>query len=52
MTENYTEVDIAVVRADRYSRDFPALQSYRNNVALPATQLASIWPVTRPTWTR
>ena len=34
-TENYTEADIAIVRADRYARDFPALQNYRNNVAAP-----------------
>ena len=32
-TENYTEADIAIVRADRYSRDLSDLQSYRNNVA-------------------
>ena len=36
VTENYTEADIAVVRADRYSRDFPVLQNYRNNMALPS----------------
>ena len=36
VTENYTEADIAIVRADRHSRDFPALQNYRNNVALPS----------------
>ena len=35
VTENYTEADIAIVQADRYSRDFPAVQNYRNNVALP-----------------
>ena len=32
-TENYTEADIAIVRADRYARDFTGLQSYRSNVA-------------------
>ena len=44
-TENYTEADIAIVRADRYERDFPALQNYRSNVASPddtgAVNLAS-----------
>ena len=34
--ENYTEADIAIVRADRYAHDFPAMQNYRNNVALPS----------------
>ena len=34
-TENYTEADIAIVRADRYTRDFTALQSYCSNVASP-----------------
>ena len=44
-TENYTEADIAIVRADRYARDFTALQNYRSNVASPddtgAVNLAS-----------
>ena len=35
-TETYTEADIAVVWADRYAKDFPALQNYRNNEALPS----------------
>ena len=35
-TENYTEADIAIVRVDRYAHDFPAMQNYRNNVALPS----------------
>ena len=35
-TENYTEADIAIVRADRYARDFPALQNYCDNVAPPS----------------
>ena len=35
-TENYTEADIAIVRADRYTRDFPALQNYRSNMASPS----------------
>ena len=34
-TENYTDADIAVVRADRYGNDFPSVQNYRNNVASP-----------------
>ena len=34
-TENYTDADIAIVRADRYGGDFPAVQNYRNNVASP-----------------
>ena len=34
--EAYTEADIAKVRADRHAKDFPDLQNYRNNVALPA----------------
>ena len=34
-TENYTDADIAVVRANRYGSDFPAIQNYRNNVASP-----------------
>ena len=32
--ENYTEADIDIVRADRHAHDFPAMQNYRNNVAL------------------
>ena len=36
VTENYTEADIAIVPTDRHARDFPALQNYRNNVALPS----------------
>ena len=35
LTEAYTEADIAIARADRYAKDFPALQNYRNNEALP-----------------
>ena len=34
-TEAYTEANIAIARADRYAKDFPALQNYRNNEALP-----------------
>ena len=32
---SYTDKDIDIVRADRYARDFPALQDYRNNEAPP-----------------
>ena len=35
-TENYTEADIAIVHADRHTRNFPALQNYRSNVASPS----------------
>ena len=35
-TENYTEADIDIVRADRHAHDFPAMQNYRNNMALPS----------------
>ena len=35
VTENYTNADIAIVRADRYGNDFPAVQNYRNNMASP-----------------
>ena len=35
-TENYTEADINIVRADRHAHDFPAMQNYHNNVALPS----------------
>ena len=31
----YTDKDIEIVRADRYARDFPALQDYRNNEVPP-----------------
>ena len=48
-TENYTEADIAIVRADRYARDFTGLQSYRSNVASLTTQALRIWRATRPT---
>ena len=44
-TENYMDADLAIVRGDRYARDFTALQSYRSNVASPvdtgAVDLAS-----------
>ena len=45
-TENYTDTDIAIVRADRHAHVFPAMQNYRNNMASP------IWPATKPTWTQ
>ena len=32
----YTDKDIYIVRADRYTRDFPVLQEYRNNEASPS----------------
>ena len=34
--ENYTKADIAIVRANRHAHDLPAVQNYRNNVALPS----------------